>query len=275
MGQLADVGRDEGRLEPVLELDDTVPQWITIVGRKGSGKSYLARAFFDSYNGDRLLIDPNGDVDLSDLDDDEHVEKLSKPFPDRWPEPFDLDELGHPRRRRRSTLRYVPDPRSPTFIEDMDAVVGLAMVKGDCMLWIDEGGMLTRGSYTPPNTRWLLHQGRHHRVSFMPCQPRSIDINPLYLAQADYVAVFDLPHHRDRERIAANIGYPPQDFEAVHAEIWRPAPGDKGKWTGFAWWESVPQLMTVMPPLPPRQRARAARTGQRFDQHDDQLVEME
>lgn len=269
MATPTDVGRDEGRLEPVLELDPSVPQWVTIVGRKGSGKSYLGRRFFDGYPGDRMLIDPNGDVDLSDLD--EPVERLTKPFPDRWPIAVDVDDMGE--RRRRSTVVYVPDPRSPTFVEDMDAVVGLAMVKGDCLLWVDEGGMLTRGSYTPPNTRWLLHQGRHHRVSFMPCQPRSKDINPLYFHQADYVACFDLPHRGDRERIAANIGYEPRDFDAAHEAIWRPGPTDAGKWTGFLWWDSVRQLMTACPPLPARRRAAQARTGRRFDQPTEDLQE--
>jgi Mg-chelatase subunit ChlI len=101
-----------------LELDPRHSHFITIVGRKGSGKSLLARAFWLSYPYDRLVIDPTGDVDPGDPD----AKPLVSPMPAKWPAP-ELDAEGRPKRQ---TYRFVPDMGSPTAIDDMDRAVGLA-----------------------------------------------------------------------------------------------------------------------------------------------------
>ncbi len=108
------------------------------------------------------------------------------------------------------TLRYVPDPGSPTELEDMDAVVGLAMSHGKktghCGLLVHEVGRLTKGTKTPAHTRRLLMHNRHHHVTAFLMGPRPQDIDTLVLAQADLVYVFEMPNPRDRERVAATVG---------------------------------------------------------------------
>lgn len=244
----------------MVQLDARKPIWLTCLGRKGSGKSHLAHRFWDSYPYDRLLIDPNGDVGLGVA---EPVEDLELPLPDRWPEVVDLADVDGRRRRRRQTLRFVADMRSPTFVDDMDRAVGLAMAKGDVLIWLDEAGMLTRASYTPPNTRWMQHQHRHHNVSVLACQPRPIDISPLFISQANFIATFDLPHPRDRERLAGTMGFAPRDFDAAHEAIERPPEGSDDTWTGYLWWDGIRRQMWVMPPLPAPRHQRPS--GQRFE----------
>jgi hypothetical protein len=248
---------DAGGHELVLDLDQGQPGWLTCVGRKGSGKSYLAQRFFDGWEGDKLVIDPTGDVVVADIDG-KPAETLSLPLPASWPTRGD----GKP-----STLRFVPDVGADTWLDDMDRAVGLAFNRGRCLLWIDEVGELTRATYTPPNMRRLLRQFRHRKMWVLACDPRPVDISPLVISQADYIGIFDLPHPRDRERCAAVMGMAPKDFDAAHEEIWRP-PKDASshqKWTGFIWYDSIRRTPTIMPPLPARRRPE----GQRFADDDE------
>lgn len=178
--------------------------FVAIFGKKRSGKSVLAHRFWSTWPYDRLAIDPHNELDEPDT----HV--LRDPLPMRLPGPLGDDE--------RTSHRYVPDPGSRTYVDELDRAVGLAYNHRRTLLWLDEVGDLTRANYTPPYMRRALHQGRHRQLSMLMCGPRSIDINPLVIAQADLVYVFDMPHPRDRERVAAVIGYPPKAFdEAVHA----------------------------------------------------------
>jgi hypothetical protein len=225
------------------QLDPRKANHVTIVGRKGSGKSVLAQRFWDSYPGDRLVIDPTGDVDTRDP----KAENLTLPLPLRWPRPFREDE--------RSTLRFHPDVGSATYRDDMDAAVQLAFQKGSCLLWVDEVAELTSANNTPPAMRRVLHQSRHRRLSTLFCGPRPIDINPLVISQADYLAIFDLPNPADRKRIADVIGYDLNELEEAHGELAE---------HGYLWWDTRARELEVRPPIP----HRAVKPGRRFEDDD-------
>jgi hypothetical protein len=223
-----------------LQLDPTKPNHITIVGRKGSGKSVLARRFWAGWPGDRLVIDPTGDVDAG-----EDAERLELPLPSRWPNnPLgDLEAVGG--KPKRSTLRYVPDMGASTYVDDMDRAVGLAFTKGHALLWVDEVGELTNASSTPPHVRRLLHQSRHRKLSMLFCGPRPMDINPLVMSQADYIAVFRLPNPADRKRIADVTGLDLGELEDALAEA---VSVDHG----YVWYDVVAEELLICPPLPHR-----------------------
>ena len=223
-----------------LQLDPTKPNHVTILGRKGSGKSVLAERFWRSYPGDRLVLDPTGDVDAGD-----DAEKLTVPLPSRWPRRLD---------DKRSTLRFVPDMGAPTYVDDMDRAVGLAFIKGKCLLWVDEVGELTNAHNTPPHVRRLLHQSRHRRISMLFCGPRPLDINPLVMSQADYLAVFRLPNPADRKRVADVAGLDLDTLEDALADA-------TAKEHGYIWIDQRTEETLVMPPLPHR---TPKPTGRRF-----------
>lgn len=218
-----------------LELDPRRSHFITIVGRKGSGKSLLARMFWLSYPYDRLVIDPTGDVDPGDPE----TQLLTSPLPARWPAP-QLDEDAKP---KRTSLRFVPDMGAPTHIDDMDRAVGLAHwhPARRALLWIDEVGTLTRPSFTPPHFSRALHQGRHQRLTLLSCGPRPVNIDPLVLAQADYVAVFDLPNPNDRRRVADSCGIDPREFDAWHGQLAE---------HGFLWFDQRAHELVLCDPIP-------------------------
>jgi hypothetical protein len=110
------------------------------------------------------------------------------------------------------------------------------------LLWVDEVGELTRANKTPPHFRRALHQSRHRRLSMLLCGPRPIDINPLVISQADYVATFELPNPADRKRVADNIGIELDDLEA-HLDELDPK-------HGYLLWDARARELVVMPPLP-------------------------
>lgn len=209
---------------------------IMIVGRKGQGKSVLARRLFDSFPYDRVILDVTGDIGRDLTNEGMPFQRLTSPLPVRLP----AGEQGRP-----VTAVYAPDMGNEESYDDLDRALGLAIRKGRTLAWIDEIGTLTSRGRTPPNLRRALHHGRHHQLTLLMCGPRPMDIDPLCLSQSDHVFVFDLPNPADRKRVADCIGWPPEAFAR--------AVGDLGDHE-FLWWNTVEQTLTHMPPLPPRRR---------------------
>lgn len=210
------------------QLDPSKSNFVTIVGRKGSGKSELAARLWDGYPFDRLALDPTGDARVGF-----GVTELHAPLPARWP--ADLQN-------RRVSLRFVPDPGSPTYGDDLDRACGLAFRHRRVMLWIDEVGELTRTGKTAPNFARILQQGRHRDITLLCCGPRPMTIDPLVVAQADYVYVFQLPNPADRRRVADVIGYDPKDFDAAVNALAQ---------YEYLRWDSREQELIHFPPIPP------------------------
>jgi len=199
------------------ELDVSRPILITCLGKKGSGKSVMGKYLFASYPYDRLVIDVAGDDGpmRADLPGQTVVELHGdcSSLPARWPE--------HERKdRERITVRYVPDAGSPTFIEDMDYVIGLGRSHERTAILVHEMGVLASSNRTPPHTRRLLQMSRHAvpgqgksgKTSAIFCGPRALTMDPLVIAQSDLVFVFEMPNPDDQKRVADTIGWPREDF---------------------------------------------------------------
>lgn len=185
----------------------------TMLGKKRSGKSKMGLLMFKQYPGDRVVIDVAGDDGPIGPDVVEIRGTLGDgAIPDRWP--------SHLRRSHPDTgaplpmiLRYVPDAGSKTFLDDMDAVVALALHHGECAILVHEIGVLAPANKTRPHTTRLLMHNRHNgATTAFFCGPRSQNIDPLILQQSDLVYTFEMQGARDRQRIAENIGWDVQDF---------------------------------------------------------------
>jgi hypothetical protein len=238
MDRAADVDGNGFPDELDAALNDGRPKILSAWGRKGSGKSVFNRRLYHSWVGDKLAIDVNGHAEPGP--DAERIgrEALGK----KWPAP--AVALGESRRPR--NLWFRADPGSATYVDDLDRAVGMALFPQDqpTMLWAGECGELMPNGRTGPHMRRLLQQNRHHKVTAIFDGPRPMYVNPLVLAQSDFVAIYHLPNPNDRKRVAESIGYPAGRFDAECETTWRKGP----YW--FLLWHAEAHKLYRMAPLP-------------------------
>lgn len=217
-----------------LRLDPRRSHQVAIFGRKGSGKSVLARYLWRSYPRDRALIDYAHDFLGKKLPDD--IETIDPPFPTRWvPDP-----------EQRQSIRYAPDHGDPLLIDNLDRCVGLAFRHGHCLLTVEEIGLVAPVGMSPkdnPNMRRLLNMGRHQALDCIFTGPRPMNVEPLVIGNADYLAVFQLPNPADVKKIADTAGIDPVELAAAVADL-----GEHD----FLWLDQRERTITRCPPLPQR-----------------------
>ena len=200
------------------ELDPSTAAIIVCVGKKESGKSVMALLIASAWPYDMVVLDVAGDdgpmprkpgTGSHDVHD---ITGTVEDLPRKWPE-----ELR--REKRPMILRYVPDPGSPTELEDMDAMTGLAFAHSSqdrpAMLVIHEIGRAAPAGQTPAHMRRVLNHSRHRKLTAVFCGPRPITVDPLVIAQADLVYVFELNNSDDRQRVAKNIGWNTAELDAA------------------------------------------------------------
>lgn len=215
-----------------------------ISGKKGSGKSVVARRIWDGYPYDKIVIDPTGDITRDLADEGVPHERI----------PTDAIPVRLPRREEDQPYRiwtFVPDMGSDTAVDDMDRVMGLALnADGPNAVWCDEMGVYSKVNATPPNLRRALHHGRHDKLTLIQACPRPMWIDPLCIAQADVVVTFRTPNRADRKKIAEEIGIPEEEFSELvlslqaYEHVWFDAMANQG----------VGEVQ-IRPPLPPRRAA--------------------
>ena len=204
-----------GSLTARGEIDPSRGVLMVGLGKKRSGKSKMMLLWFESYPYDRVVIDING-TDGPHRDVIELTGTVDT-LPSKWPEELrEHDEQGRP---KRMTLRYHPDMGSPTFLEDVDAVIGMAYRTGRVCILIHETGLIAKSSKTPPHMLRLLQSNRHRQITGLFAAPRPKTMNSLVLTQADLVYVFDLPNRDDRDTVADAIGWDREDFSLAVAEL--------------------------------------------------------
>lgn len=196
---------------PAAEVDGAIsmrePKFLVIVGPKGSGKSVLARTFFEQFPGDRAVLDPTGDVAAALPED------FFRDVPPGYRGPF-------PKRddERRATIRGQYRRSSRTYHEDMDHFIAMTLEHGrrtkrPVLLWIDEAGRVATRNKTLPHKLEAQEEGRHAHLFQIDCFPRPSNMEPLLVLQADYVYAFALPSPIDRQRLADLAGVDPRTFD--------------------------------------------------------------
>ena len=209
MTTAADLEVDEATRQFPATLDPSRNTIVSAFGRKGPGKSTFNRRLYETWPLDKLCVDVNGEAEPG-----EDATSLRGELPAKYP----------PRAERNvaSNLHYVAKPSSPTFRDDLDRSVALVLYPQDhpVLGWFGEVGEFTTGNKTGPHLRTLLMQSRHYKASALFDGPRPIDVDKLVIAQADLVAIFDLPDPDDRDRVAKVIGWPPKPF-ATECDVTR------------------------------------------------------
>jgi hypothetical protein len=214
--------------------------YVFLSGKKNTGKSHVARRWFDTYPFSRLVIDITHDLrDDFRRDGVKFTELDLDVLPGRLPGPADPDD------REPQTFLVCPDMGSATWWDDVDRAIGLCFGAGPMLLWVDEFGTVTRGQKTGPNMRRVLHHGRHERLSCLFCCPRPIDVDPLGIAQSDLVYTFKTPQVYDRQRVADTIGVDRQLFDETNGAL-----GEHE----HSLYDGRTDVFSHMPALPPRRR---------------------
>lgn len=215
-----------------MELDPHRNFIVSAFGRKGAGKTTLNRTLFQDFPLSKLCVDVNGEADPGP--DSKRITTISRGMP----------RVGrdHPP----ANLHYVADPGSDTYRDDLDRAIGMAMYPSDqpSLVWGGEVGELCTESSIGPHLRRLLMQSRHYKTSALFDGPRPKKIDPLVIAQSDFVAVYDLPNPADRQRVAETIGYPPARFSQECDETFRRGP----YW--HLLWSTAAKRLYRCPPLP-------------------------
>jgi hypothetical protein len=222
--------------EDPFALDPVKGTIILAVGAKGTGKSVFTRRLYLTWPYDKLAIDVNGDADPGE--DAERLHELGTSFPVRH------EITGPPKPRN---LHYRADPGSPTYRQDLDKALGMALRPSDrkVLVWCDEFGEVSQANRTQPNARRLLMQSRHYGpVSALFACPRPMNIDPLAISQADGIAIYNLPNPRDRQKLAENMGLEPAELD----EAWR-TNRTRGK-HAFLYWHQPSATLIDCPPLP-------------------------
>jgi len=188
------------------------PLQIVVTGRKGTGKSELSYRLWESWDGDRVVIDYTGD--FYDRHEAQELAAGTRPYdPEAW-DPYRRGEGED-----RVSMRFLPDHADPDAVKTIDDVVGLAYDHKYTLLVVEEMGEVAPVHKTQPNMRRLLNMSRHSPMWTIFNGPRPQAVDPLVLANADVVYVFDLPQPRDRRRVADLIGWDPNDFDLAVAEL--------------------------------------------------------
>jgi hypothetical protein len=230
------VTQSDGELaKAAMHIDPERSNIVLCIGKKGSGKSVVAREIFNAYPYDRVVLDVTGDA----RPDDPATIALTAPFPSQMPrDPED------PAKRMSVWARV--DPRSDTYAEDQDQALALALYPkhNPAMLWIDEYGQAATANKIEKNMRLALQSSRHYYTSLLLACPRAVHIPVVTMQQADKVFIFRVANREDRDTIAKNIGYPAPDFERAYLANRR---RDRH---AFLLWDNELERLFDCPPLP-------------------------
>jgi energy-coupling factor transporter ATP-binding protein EcfA2 len=159
---------------------------ITLIfGKRGSGKSYLARYLVRSEK--RLIVY-----------DTLHEFSEGVVFEDRF------EFLKFWRQVYRGNFRIIYRPTNP--IAEFPALADLIFRLGDCTVYIEE-----IDSFMTPHTIGsefcgLVQRGRHKRISLIGITQRPFGIHRLLTSQAKEIFIFNTNEPRDREYLRDLLG---------------------------------------------------------------------
>ena len=161
---------------------------VIIIGRKGSGKSYLIKRLFlpqfDSY-----------------VIDDHVMERTRNEYADYGYRAKYLAEIvSKPR------VNFYDYPKDDSSFEKIWNAVKLHANRwGDTLFVIDEAHIHFSKKSLPTSQKEVLHENRHFGTGIILASQRIYDINPIAYKQADYIILFYTREPREIEFIRKYI----------------------------------------------------------------------
>ena len=155
---------------------------VIIIGRKGSGKSYLIKHLF-LRQFDSFVID------------DHVMERTRNEYADYGFRTRYLSEIMS--KPRVNYYDYQKDDSS--FEKIWNAVKAHANRWGDTLFVIDEAHIHFSKKSLPVAQKEVLHENRHYGTGIILASQRIYDINPIAYKQADYIILFYTREPREIE----------------------------------------------------------------------------
>jgi hypothetical protein len=235
-----------GAAEPSLVLDPDEGAYVSIFGRKGSGKSELAKSYFRAYPYDRIVIDSNGDIDPGSEFTFPVVAGFTWPTLEAWAQMREHDPSLSPYPSLRYEIDFtddakVPGTQIPHWLWLVDQVVkqACALDRPVC-IWLDEVGELAPAGRCSGNILQALHKGRHIHLTLLMAGPRPVGVEVLVLSQADLACFFEMPHELDRQRASAHLAIPIDELAGIL---------DNLEEHGYMVFFAASRTIVIMPPL--------------------------
>jgi len=161
---------------------------VVIIGRKGSGKSYLIKRLFlpqfDSY-----------------VIDDHVLERTRNEYADYGYRAKFFGEIVGKQR----VNYYDREKDDSSFEKIWNAVKAHAIKWGDTLFVVDEAHIHFSKKSLPLAQKEVLHENRHYGVGIILASQRIYDINPVAYKQADYIILFYTREPREIEFIKKYI----------------------------------------------------------------------
>jgi len=147
---------------------------ITIIGRKGCGKTTLAKELLTLTEKPIVIIDTIKEYTIGL---DIYITNLHKYF-----------------RRHRFIIRLTPENEP-----ELNRILNFVYTKGNCQVLIDEAGYWQTPYYCPAGIDRILRYGRHKGIDIIQVVRRPAELNRLSTAMTDVFYVFKTTEPKDLE----------------------------------------------------------------------------
>lgn len=175
-------------------------QCVTIVGKRGSGKSHKARSIVSNHYKRVVIFDP-----VNDWKDGVVVTS--------WDQFVSQIKLFANVKEFRIIFRFSPDdPQRP---ETLNQALRVIYHIGDIMAVIDEIQLFCTPHYMPPYLENLYFIGRHKKIGVLAITQRPSKLNKSCLSQSDHVFVGQLHEKNDISVVADFLNKTTAEIVAV------------------------------------------------------------
>lgn len=114
------------------------------------------------------------------------------------------------------TVAYWPGADAGKFAERFAIFCRIAWAAGNCTVLVEELADVTTASFAPQPWARLTRQGRHRGLRLVACTQRPAKVDKDFLGSTTYVRCFTLRYPDDRRAMAAILGVPGADVDALH-----------------------------------------------------------
>ena len=114
------------------------------------------------------------------------------------------------------SIAYWPGPDAGKFAERFAIFCRIAFAAGNCTVLVEELSDVTSASFAPQPWARLTRQGRHRGLKLIGPTQRPAKIDKDFLGSCTYIRCFTLRYPDDRRAMAAVLGVPVADIEALH-----------------------------------------------------------